>query len=282
MEWHHWTVTFDSSTKERKVFRDGIEIDSDISASNFLGSGNFYIGSDFTSPFHGQIDEFRLWSTARTENEIRENMCIKLTGQEPSLLAYYRFDNFSGTSLMDLSLNDNSGILMNMDDNNWITSGAAIGDVSIYDYTGTNTDDFLVNLSTSDGDQFTATGDGGSYNGIQLYLVNDTPNTSNAPSGWDFITTNHYWGVFPVGNHPTYEIIYNYNYNIPFNDENELRLAYRQDNSVSTYSKTTAIVNANSNTISKNNETRAEYILAALFNVPISPEITISRSPSLS
>ncbi|KPA18375.1 conserved hypothetical protein, membrane, partial [Candidatus Magnetomorum sp. HK-1] len=268
--WHHWAVTFDSSTKVRKIFRDGIEIASDISATNFLGSGNFYIGSDFISYFHGQIDEFRIWNIVRTETDIRENMCKKLSGNDTNLIAYYRFDNTIGSILTDLSENGNHGTLLNMDNSNWVTSYAAIGDVSVYDYTGTNPEDFNVSLSTSNGDQFTATGDSGAYSGIQLYLINESPNITTSPSGSTGIDTDHYWGIFPIGSDPTYQIVYNYEGNSFVDNEDAIKLAYRDDNSVNYWSLLTATKDTGLNTITKSNETRAEYILAESL-IEISP-----------
>jgi hypothetical protein len=49
------------------------------------------------------IDEFRIWNIARNETEIRSTMCTKLNGSETGLFAYYRFDNSSGATVIDLS-----------------------------------------------------------------------------------------------------------------------------------------------------------------------------------
>jgi hypothetical protein len=43
--------------------------------------------------------------------------------------------------------------------------------------------DFAVNLAASDGDQFTATGDGGTYSGIHLYLINESTK-NHKPAIW--------------------------------------------------------------------------------------------------
>ncbi|ETR71414.1 MAG: hypothetical protein OMM_08141, partial [Candidatus Magnetoglobus multicellularis str. Araruama] len=179
--------------------------------------------------FTGLLDEFSIWSRSLTQNEIRQNMCQRLTGTENGLLAYYRFDRTAGTVLSDLSGNGYHGTLTNMSDSDWITSGAALGDVSIYDYSGSTASDFMVNLSHADGDSFTVTGDGGTYTGIHLYLVNESPNITENTTG--YITDNHYWGVFPVGTDPTYELLYHYEGNTSIALEDELDLLNRFNNS---------------------------------------------------
>ena len=45
------------------------------------------------SAFAGQVDEFRVWKVARTQEEIRANITASLTGAEPGLLALWNFDD---------------------------------------------------------------------------------------------------------------------------------------------------------------------------------------------
>ena len=65
-----------------------------------------WIGS---SPFGGEtgwrgdIDELRIWSVARTQQEIQRDMRRKLTGKEKGLAAYYPFDEGKGQSARDLT-----------------------------------------------------------------------------------------------------------------------------------------------------------------------------------
>jgi hypothetical protein len=62
--------------------------------------------------FAGQMDEVRLWSIARSASDIQDGMHHVFTGSEPGLLAYYQFDQSSGTDLPDCSTNGNNGILV--------------------------------------------------------------------------------------------------------------------------------------------------------------------------
>jgi predicted nucleotidyltransferase len=220
--------------------------------------------------FNGQIDDVRIWNVSRTESQIREHMCKRLSGNEIGLFACYRFDHTSGTTLVDATGNGYTGTLYNFDERAWIPSGAAIGDVSIYDYTGATPDDFLVKMSASSGDQFTATGENGTFDGIHLYLVTDTSHVNPSPSGIDAFDPDHYWGVYPIGTNPTYEIEYHYTGNSFVTNENAIQFAYRPDNSVASWTALSVNLDTSFNTFSKTNEARGEYILGDDYSPNIS------------
>ena len=59
--------------------------------------------------YDGEMDEIRIWSEARTQNEIREYMFKPLLGQEPNLEAYYPLDNPRHDHVHDMSLSNNHG-----------------------------------------------------------------------------------------------------------------------------------------------------------------------------
>ncbi|MFX1291924.1 MAG: DUF2341 domain-containing protein [Promethearchaeota archaeon] len=66
-DWHHWSCTYDASTKTRKIYRDGVSIASDTASDHFLASNDpFYLGYDgmVSEGFHGQLDESRLLNIA--------------------------------------------------------------------------------------------------------------------------------------------------------------------------------------------------------------------------
>ncbi len=77
-----------------------------------IGSNWKYCGgSGISSPFAGTIDEVRIWNYARSQTEIRRDMCRRLTGNEPGLVGYWRFDECSGNIAFDASGNGNHGTL---------------------------------------------------------------------------------------------------------------------------------------------------------------------------
>jgi hypothetical protein len=58
--------------------------------------------------FHGEIDEIRIWSVARSPEQIRAAMSGRLSGREPGLVGYWAFDD--GTA-KDQTGNGNNGVL---------------------------------------------------------------------------------------------------------------------------------------------------------------------------
>ena len=51
--------------------------------------GTYWLPSDTTN---GSIDEVRIWSVARTQAEIQANYDVSLSGNEPGLMGYWKFD----------------------------------------------------------------------------------------------------------------------------------------------------------------------------------------------
>jgi signal transduction histidine kinase/CheY-like chemotaxis protein/ligand-binding sensor domain-containing protein/protocatechuate 3,4-dioxygenase beta subunit len=63
---------------------------------NYLGRPLFDGDSGY---FRGQMDEVRVWVTARTQEQLRENMFKRLTGQEAGLAGLWNFDEDDGTDV---------------------------------------------------------------------------------------------------------------------------------------------------------------------------------------
>lgn len=61
--------------------------------------------------FEGKIKYVRIWNTARTQQQIQENMHKELTGNEPDLVAYYKLNEGTGTIAHDCSPNANHGTI---------------------------------------------------------------------------------------------------------------------------------------------------------------------------
>jgi hypothetical protein len=125
--WQHVAFTYDGSTT--KMFINGIEVPTTkfpSSGINLQPSLNNALIGDLTNylignaHYLGDMDEVRIWSTARTDQEIMNNKDCELTGSEPGLVAYYNFDNgvVGGTNtglttLADQTSNGNDGTLQN-------------------------------------------------------------------------------------------------------------------------------------------------------------------------
>ncbi|RMG65769.1 MAG: LamG domain-containing protein, partial [Bacteroidetes bacterium] len=125
-EWVHVAVTFDDAANTMRLYENGSLVSSDTNVTGSVTLEDWRIGAHTTAAtggtavsfFDGQMDEIRLWSTARTEAEIRANMYRSLDGDETGLAAYYRFDQQAATgntTLYDQTANGNDGTLTNMD-----------------------------------------------------------------------------------------------------------------------------------------------------------------------
>jgi len=143
-EWHHIAGTYDGTTL--RVFVDGIEQGSAAVAVSLYDAGiEMNIGNRWNCArryFDGDIDEVRIWNDARTEQEIRENMHRELPNPagETDLIAYYRFNEGTGTIAYDSGPNSYNGQLggysfsgNTTSSPTWITSTAPIPYYSVAD-----------------------------------------------------------------------------------------------------------------------------------------------------
>lgn len=95
---YHIAVTWSKAAQKAVLYIDGFKYyeQSGIPAFDiFYNAGSrLTIGSntDLSQSFNGRIDEVRIWNTERTQAGIRAAKHNTLTGSEPGLVAYYRFD----------------------------------------------------------------------------------------------------------------------------------------------------------------------------------------------
>jgi hypothetical protein len=90
----------------------------------YLGKSNW----NGDSYLNAKMDEFRIWNYVRSQSEIQSTMNNRLTGSESGLVAYYKMNDGSGTSLADSSSNSYTGTLNNMTDSDWIKGNASFSD----------------------------------------------------------------------------------------------------------------------------------------------------------
>jgi len=114
-DWHHWACTYDASSRARLIYRDGVVVASGTAAGNYFGSGPLTIG--FTAPlstwFAGSLDDVRIWSGVRSAAQIAAGLNSQMSGNEPGLLANWKFDEGSGGMTADSTGNGNAGTLVN-------------------------------------------------------------------------------------------------------------------------------------------------------------------------
>ncbi|MGR7811788.1 LamG-like jellyroll fold domain-containing protein [Lacinutrix undariae] len=117
--WHHIAVT--RSAGVYSLYIDGI-LDNSSSDLPLIDLSFLGIGAPQAMPFSGGIDDLRIWSVAKTENELATNKNCELSGTETGLLAYYKFnqgiangDNTTETVIIDASSNANHASLNGFD-----------------------------------------------------------------------------------------------------------------------------------------------------------------------
>lgn len=130
-DWTHFAIVYDGSEAAAdrvKIYFDGVAQSTTISGTvpttTPTVSGDFLIGIsswfNLGDNYDGIMDEFRIWSTARTAGEISANMNDEITSNTSDLIAYYKMNqgnadqtNTNVTTLVDLSENCNHGTLTN-------------------------------------------------------------------------------------------------------------------------------------------------------------------------
>lgn len=121
--WVHVAATYDGT--DLKLYVDGEE-EYTGTVSVVTGQTGMTIGFSVADEyFTGRMDELRIWSDARTQEEIRSNRFEKLTGSESNLEAYYNFDEGTGTTLNDLTSNNHDGTLNNFASTAWVQGAPA-------------------------------------------------------------------------------------------------------------------------------------------------------------
>jgi gliding motility-associated-like protein len=202
--WNHVTA----------VVRDLYDIDLYLNGVNVGGvySGNsdrkmdssrpgfastaYFISNGVIYRFHGTVDEIRLWNRGLSEAEIRSTMCVNLTGSEPGLIGYWNFNETKGNTVFDLTDNGNNGTFEGTPKR--VTSGAPIGDESIYLY---NTEWTGQTLSFTVDDQVITVKDISNITkGVQIYAVKKLPSITTGLT--PIPQKGLYFGVFMAQQFP--------------------------------------------------------------------------------
>jgi len=110
-KWHHIAGVYDGTTSY--IYIDGnLEASADYAFNN--SSGELYFGTwkdTGTRWFNGKIKNVRIWNKALTSEEVEISMKRKkLSGTEDGLVAYYKFNEGSGTVLHDYAGSNNGTI----------------------------------------------------------------------------------------------------------------------------------------------------------------------------
>lgn len=137
--WYHIAVTVNASTL--KMYVNGkLYITTSLTDSYALtGTEVLTLASDYgnTAYANVKLDEVRVWSSERTEAEIKANMYKELAGTEVGLLSYYKMSNGSGAGLSDNQVSGTYGGVLS-GGYTWIASGAFADNRGALDFDGSN------------------------------------------------------------------------------------------------------------------------------------------------
>ena len=133
-KWHHVAVVYNSSlpTNKLSIYIDGAldqsgnfhtTLNTTNTANVMIGQSNLFANR----PINGEMDEVRIWDTAKSQEEIQDGMFHELDGSEANLTAYYSMESTTtaANGVIDLA-SGNNGTMNNMDAADIVSSYAAI------------------------------------------------------------------------------------------------------------------------------------------------------------
>jgi hypothetical protein len=137
--WYHIAVTINGSTLKMYVNGKLYITTSLTDTYSLTGAEVLTVATDYGNTTFANIktDEVRVWSSERTEAEIKANMYKELAGSEAGLLAYYKMSNGSGAAVSDNQIAGSYGGTLS-GGYTWIASGAFADNRNALDFDGTN------------------------------------------------------------------------------------------------------------------------------------------------
>jgi hypothetical protein len=121
-KWHHVAAVINQGSIT--LYVDGVV----VATASFQGdpaanTDPMTIGESTGFPgrhFDGVIDEVRIWSIARTAEQIATNISTVYTGTEPGLAAYLPMNEGTGTRVTNFGDDNFPGTTVNMGEDNWV------------------------------------------------------------------------------------------------------------------------------------------------------------------
>jgi len=113
--WVHFAGTYDGTTQEMKLYKNGDLVASTNTAESTLNSNTNPLAFGVQAPpnlnqfLNGSMDEVKIWNVVRTQEEIQANMKKNFANSLPAgLVGYYQFEN---NAAADQTTNGNDGTL---------------------------------------------------------------------------------------------------------------------------------------------------------------------------
>jgi len=126
-----FSFVVDRSAQQISLYINGVQFGSNVSCSTVASIDNtaaIRVGSfgDGSSGMAGDQDDFRFWTHARIQNDIKADMHKELLGTESNLAIYTKYNEGSGSTANDETANNRDGTITNA---TWV--GSLEGDTSI-------------------------------------------------------------------------------------------------------------------------------------------------------
>ncbi|UTW64117.1 T9SS type A sorting domain-containing protein [bacterium SCSIO 12741] len=201
-QWVHVAMTWNQSTGYISFYLNGSLMSTHYRGGSLnYDSGNLNIGRQDPAScqcniMSGQIDELRLWNVARSGSQIASDYSTSINPATSGLVAYWKFNETSGSSTYDATSNGNTGTLGG---NSRVSSSASVSNKPVsYSWSNGNSGSSTT-ISTS-----------GSYTATATYS-NGCTSSASAATSVNVITENalHFDGVndyVNIGNHSSLNI----------------------------------------------------------------------------
>ena len=115
--WHHYALVREFTNLT--VLVDGVPV-GNTRAFGLKDTAGFRIGEGF----RGQLDEFQIRNVALPSADVRRSMRKQLNGREDGLIAYFRFDEGTGTAVTSETVSGLPGTFATGGDITWVDSTA--------------------------------------------------------------------------------------------------------------------------------------------------------------
>jgi Concanavalin A-like lectin/glucanases superfamily/Secretion system C-terminal sorting domain len=228
-KWHFVAAVYDPADSTKYLYVDG-NVDAvatsvtgtlstdgdDVAIGNNLGATNGY--------FNGDVDEVRIYNTARTETQIRSDMFSTMTGVQNGLVSYWQFSEGGGTSTAD-SVSGFNGTLVNSP--SWVTSDAPVGLYGAFDRSsGADSVGASGAVLTA---SITSTPDSSHFLGLYSYgsTEDSVISSETFPAGVDKRSAV-VWGIYGIGS-STANVALNYSGFAGIQNETTLKVLERAE-----------------------------------------------------
>lgn len=130
--WVHVAASMDLSTASAAVYIDGVAVSNTYNnspATSIVQAGELQIGHYTVSTgfLDGRVSDFRIWSTVRTAQQIRDNMNQQLVGNEANLVGYWKLNgDFNDSTANANNLTAQAGATATFADNPFSSNAYAI------------------------------------------------------------------------------------------------------------------------------------------------------------